>query len=549
MLLRYTNNSPKKLDYLWFDTEQNDYRKRGPGADSANAYGDVIDRFIEVVDGTSKHVQLEDRHEGKTKVILPVPLKPGQTVTFQVAWHFIVPPHSFEMGRQGSLYQIAQWYPRPNVYDDVTGWSKGAGTVYAEFGDYKLSVTVPSDYIVVSGGKLDNPTDVLTTAEFTRLTQANKSDTTIHIVTASELTDGSAHLKHDGMVTWKFHAKNIRAMVWSASPEYLWDATSWKGISAQAFYRPSKAKTWWEVADMARMSIQEYSERWFQYPYQQISVAEGPVGGGQEYPAITFVGTFRDNYVTYTIVTHEVGHSWLPMIAGGNGAKHPWMHEGINTFISTFSEGRRYPEKGDQTARADKDRQEIEERIAQHKDFVMDDDWDHLPAEEYLAYDKPAGVLQMLRRDVMGPQLFDKGLRLYIQRWAYKHATPQDFFRTMDNVAGRPLQWFWREWFLETAGFDQGVDSVSQTAQGLQGNTQVRVVYGNHAHGVMPILARLTLSDGTIRNFSYPAESWRANSTRYVVTYTLPQKVTKIELDPEHHLVDTDRKNNVWTKE
>ncbi len=196
---------------------------------------------------------------------------------------------------------------------------------------------------------MDNPAEVLTPAELARLTQANKSDTTVHIVTDSELANGSAHLKHEGVVTWKFHIKNSRAAVWSASPQYLWDATSWKGISAQAFYRPKTAGTWWEVADMARMSIQEYAERWFPYPYQQISVAEEPVSGGQEWPAITFVGTFSSKYSTYGVVTHEIGHSWLPMIAGGNGDEHPWMHEGINTFTHppTFSRARPDTRRGE----------------------------------------------------------------------------------------------------------------------------------------------------------------------------------------------------------
>lgn len=482
MVLRYTNHSPDTLRVMWFHTEQNEYRRPRTGGDSASVYGDVIDRFSEVIDGTPTPVQFEDRHERLMRVTLPKPLAPGETATFQVAWHFIVPPHSFSMGREGSQYQIGQWYPRPNVYDDVTGWPRGGGTFNAEFGDFTLSATVPSNYIVAAGGQLDNAADVLTAANLAHLTQANKSDTTVHIVTAAELKDGSAYRKHDGMVTWKFHGKNMRDMAWSASPDYLWDATSWKGISAQAFYRLPTAETWRDVAEMARMSVQEYSERWFPYPYPQITVAEGPVPGGQEWPTITFVGTFPDQYVTYKIVTHEIGHSWLPMLTGGNGEAHPWMHEGINTFISsTFSEARRYPDNGDQAARADQYIREIEEHIAQGTDFAIDDYWNDLPSEQYGAYDKPAGILQILRRDVMGPALFDKGLRLYIRRWAYKHATPQDFFRTMNDAAGRPLDWFWREWFFEAPGFDQGIDSVSQAAQGSGSATRVRVVYGNHA--------------------------------------------------------------------
>ena len=546
MVLRYTNNSPNTLDFIWIQTEQNAYRDLKGSA--AQSYGDMIDQFTEMVNGTPTPVQLED-HKTVTKVTLPAPLKPGSTTTFQATWHFIVPPPKFRMGRQGSLYQIAQWYPRLNVYDDVKGWNiepyLGEGEFYLEYGDFTMDVTVPSNYIVAATGTLDNPNDVLTPTEIARFAQATKSDTIVHIVTNSELTNGNAHLKHDGMVTWRFHAKNVRDAVWAASPNYVWDATNWKGIPAQAFYRPENTSEWNKVADMARMSIQEYSERWFQYPYPQVSVAEGPVGGGMEYPMISFDGSFPEE-TEYKVITHEVGHNWFPMIVGSNERVHAWMDEGINSFIDMFSEARRYPGSGDQTARGQEYRNQVAGRVAQHNDFVMEVLADTAPDNQYVAYDKPAGVLQMLRRDVMGPELFDKGLRLYILRWAYKHPTPQDFYRTMDDVAGRPLDWFWREWFLETPGFDQSVDSVSQTAQGA--DTHVTVVYGNRARGVFPILARFTFSDGTTQSFTYSADSWRANSTKYVVTYTFPRKtVTKIELDPDHHLIDTDRKNNVWT--
>jgi hypothetical protein len=548
MVLRYTNRSPNTLNILWIQTEQNRFRQNKP--DSAGDFGYTIGSFMEVVNGIPKVVQLEE-HTTETKVTLPAPLKPGSTTTFQVAWHFRVPVDGDRMGRHGALYQIAQWYPRVNVYDDIKGWNTepylGQGEFYLEYGDYTLSVTIPSNYIVAATGTLDNPGEVLTPTEIARLKQAMTTDTVVHIITTNELTSGTAHIKHDGMVTWKFHAKNVRDAAWAASPIYKWDATHWKGVLAQAFY-PARADTSWdEAADMVRTSLQEYSEHWFPYPYPQASVAQGPITG-MEYPMISWIPFFPGKPRLYYSITHEVGHNWFPMIVGSNERVHAWMDEGVNQFINTFSEARRYPQNGDQATRAGQYLSGIESAITQHGDAKIEIPSDSAGASYgYIAYRKPAGVLQLLRRDVMGADLFDKGMRLYVQRWAYKHPAPEDFFRTMNNVAGRSLDWYWREWFLETPGFDQAIDSVSQTAQGS--DTHVMVVYGNHARGVLPIIARFTFSDGTTQDFIYPAESWKANSTRYVVSYTFPRKsVTRIDLDPDHHLVDTDRTNNGWTK-
>ena len=218
-----------------------------------------------------------------------------------------------------------------------------------------------------------------------------------------------------------------------------------------------------------------------------------------------------------------------------------------NQFINTFSNARRYPEKGDQPTRAQQYPDAIDSALVRHRDARIE-----IPADSaadstygYIAYFKPAGVLQMLRRDVLGPELFDNGLRAYVQRWAYKHPTPQDFFRTMDDVSGKQLVWFWREWFLETPGFEQAIDSVHQTTTGAE--THVTVVYANRARGVLPIHARLTFSDNTTQDVDYSADVWRANNTRYTVSYTFHDKtVARIELDPDKHLVDTDRSNNVW---
>jgi hypothetical protein len=234
----------------------------------------------------------------------------------------------------------------------------------------------------------------------------------------------------------------------------------------------------------------------------------------------------------FDVLTHEVGHNWFPYIVGSDENNYGWIQEGFDMFINTFSEARWEPKGGNQNERADIYRAQLSGEGS-------------TGLASFDAYGKPAGVLQMLRRDVLGPELFDKGMRAYFQRWAFKHPTAADFFRTMDDVAGQQLDWFWGEWlnYVEVE-FDQAVDSVAQTPAGNQ--TQVAVVYGSRERGVQPLLVRFTFSDGTTQDFKYPAAVWRANSRRYTVAYTVPKAVTQIEIDPDHHLVDLNRSNNSW---
>jgi hypothetical protein len=538
MTLRYTNNSPDALDVLWIKTEQG--RKEGIG------------RFAQSVKGAFVPVKLED-HGLDTKVTLAQPIKAGETAQFQVAWQFVV-DGAMGIVSDGKVYEIAMWYPRVSVYDDVKGWNNQSNDeVFLEYGDYVMEVTVPAGYIVAATGTLDNRSKVLTATEISRLAIAAKSDTIIHIITAAELQSGAARPKKDGVLTWKFHAKNVRDMVWCASPEFQWDATSWHGILVQSYYPPTAASVWEEGADMARMSVQEYSERWFPYPYPQVSVVGGPIGG-MEYPMLSmetlglsetarkFRSTLKEGL--YAIITHEVGHNWFPMIVGSNEYLHSWMDEGFNSFICTFSEARRYPTGGDQITHANQQGLSVlREAIANKNDGALELGQDIGNAGD--PYRKTTAVLQMLRQDVMGPTLFDKGFRTYISRWAYKHPTPADFFRSMNDAAGRNLDWYWREWFLSAPKFDQSIDSVSSTTHGQE--TSVRVVYGNKATGVMPLLVRFTFSDGTTQDYKYPAEVWATNGKTYTVSYTFTGKtVAKIVLDPDQHLIDIDATNNSW---
>jgi hypothetical protein len=560
LTLRYTNNSPDTLRYVWMQVEQNAFK-----SGSLNSYvfpadsrfgarnfegGDVIDKFEQVA-GTTRRA-LKTRVDGTMmKVDLAQPLAPKQTARLDVAWHFNIPEHGADrMGRDGALYELAQWYPRVAVYDDLRGWNAepylGQGEFYLEYGDYNLSVTVPAGYIVAATGALQNASEVLTPAQVQRLTQASKSDTAVHIVTQAELQSGAARPRKTGMMTWRFKAQNVRDAVWAASPDYLWDASSYKGILATAYYRPSAIETWKDAADMSRMSIQEYSERWFQYPWPHISAVEGPISG-MEYPMIAMENKSEDKYDLYNVVTHEIGHMWYPMIVGSNERVHMWQDEGFNTFINYFSEGRRYPEKGTASARALENMRLVEQFMQHSADQPLEINPDRINPQILgeNAYVKTAVGLHMLRDEILGPETFDDAFRAYTAAWAFKHPSPADFFKTMEDVSGRRLDWFYREWFLENPHFDQKIDTVVTNQKG--DTLSVAVMYGNAARGVLPIHARFTFADGTSQSFDYPAEVWSTNTSHYIRRYSfVGKKLAKIELDPEQRLVDVDRTNNVW---
>jgi hypothetical protein len=235
------------------------------------------------------------------------------------------------------------------------------------------------------------------------------------------------------------------------------------------------------------------------------------------------------------------------MLVGSNERVHMWQDEGFNTFINTFSEGRRYPERGDQMARAHDERRYVEAAMKANADKPVDVMPDRIDPRllGLASYVKPSVGLQLLRQEIMGPEAFDDAFRTYIQRWAYKHPTPADFYRTMEDVGGRRLDWFWREWFKENPHFDQAIDSVLTRQVG--DTQQVIVAFGNRARGVLPIHARFTFSDGSVEQYDYPAEVWSTNTTRYVRQYAFRGKtLRRIELDPDQRLVDIDRSNNTW---
>lgn len=562
LTLRYTNNSPDTLRFVWFQVEQNAFKSQ-----SLNSYvfppesrfgarnfegGTTFDRVNSVV-GTAK-APLKTRVDGtQMKVDLASPLAPGATATFDIAWHFNIPEHGADrMGRDGSLYELAQWYPRVAVYDDLRGWNTepylGQGEFYLDYGDYTLEITVPAGYIVAATGMLTNQADVLTPTQISRLAQAGKTDKVVNVITQAELTSGAARPTKTGTKTWKFRAQNVRDAVWAASPEFLWDATSWNGKYAFAYYRPSAIDTWKEAADMSRMSIQEYSERWYPYPYPQISAIEGPISG-MEYPMVAMENKSADKYDLFNVVTHEIGHMWFPMIVGSNERMHMWQDEGFNTFINYFAEARRYPEKGSYADRIRADREMVVNYMLHDADEPLEINPDRIDPRVLgeNAYVKTAVGLGLLRDEILGPQAFDDAFKEYTRRWAFKHPSPTDFFKTMEDVAGKRLDWFFREWFLENPHFDQSIDTL--LTRPFAGGDSVAVIFGNRARGVLPIHVRFTFTDGSHQDFDYPAEVWSTNSRFYLRRYEFKgKKLASVELDADTRLPDLDRTNNTWPR-
>ncbi len=580
--IRYTNNSPDTLRFVWMQLDQNLFRpgsvgslvvaaeSRFGGAGFAGGFdltsltqssppappappvgprgrrrspANAVAPPSPAVPATPLQYRVDDT---MMYVELAQPLAAGAGTVLDLAYHFNVPEHGADrMGREGPLYEMAQWYPRMAVYDDVHGWNTdqylGQGEFYLEYGDIDYEVTLPAGYIVAGSGTLLNPEQVLTPAQRARLAAAVTSDTTIAIVTPDEVASGAARPKQDGTLTWRFRAERVRDVAWAASPEYQWDASGWDGILAQAYYRPSARGIWQDAARMSRYSILEYSTKWFRYPYPQISAVEGPVSG-MEYPMVAMEARGDDGPDLYNVITHEIGHMWYPMIVGSDERRYAWMDEGFNTFINTFSEENYWKRDDSETRRTERHFVTALDQTPSAQPIMT-------PANRYrnndnlgaLAYVKPSIMLLALRNKVLGPEVFDAAFREYTRRWAFKHPQPADFFRTMEEVSGRDLAWFWRGFFFSTAALDQSVESVKQGPDGI-----ALVTLRSLGAAVMPVELELGFADGTTQTVKLPVEIWYGGN-RYVYRLTPAKAIVGARVNPDGQFPDLVPANDGWT--
>ena len=547
--IRYTNNSPDALSYLWLFVEQNIC---APSSITAQLdqpplmfLGSTFDFSCKGFKGglTLERVSAAGRRlrpviYGTTmRLDLPRPLAPGRAIDLDLMWKFPVPDYgAARMGRDGSLYEIAQWYPRLAVYDDVRGWNHepyiGAGEFYLEYGSFDVSLTVPATYIVAATGTLRNPEVVLTQAQRNRLSMARGSTTPVAIITADEAgKPARSRPAGRGQLTWRFTADSVRDFAFAAGPDLRWDASSYDGILIQTLYRP-KATQWEEANRMAREAIKHFSTQWYRYPYPHATTVEGPIEG-MEYPMLTFVPNSPSREELQWVLSHEVGHQWFPMVVGSNERLYPWMDEGFNTFIDLAGAARYFAGTpyGDSI--------EVHP-LHLHSDHALPGQEQPLitrPVEVkdlfWTGYQKPALMLQTLRDEVLGKARFDLALRQYIRAWAFKHPTPADFFRIMRDASGVDLDWFWRDWVYTTARLDQAVDSVSGG----------KIYLANRGTMTLPVEMEVQYQDGSSERLRLPVEMWN-QGPRFVYRVRSDKPVRRVVIDPRQALPEVDRSNN-----
>jgi Peptidase family M1 domain len=561
--IHYVNHSPMPLPYLWLFVEQNlcepnsvtNVLNQPPLSFLGSSFDFSCQGFnsaprLESMTIRGKEVK-RTRYGTTLRVDLDSALAPGASVDISARWHFNVPLQGGgRMGHDGPLYEIAQWYPRLAVYDDVKGWNHepyiGAGEFYLEYGDFDVTLTVPNADIVAATGELQNAAQVLTPTQLQRLAAARRSDTTIAIITAAEAADvgktrpSAAGGSPPATRTWHFTAHNVRDFAFAAAPGVRWDASGYNGILIEDLYRP-KADKWPEVNRIGREAIKYYSEQWFPYPYTHATTMEGPIEG-MEYPMLTFTPNSPTREDQQWVIAHEFGHEWFPMVVGSNERLYPWMDEGFNTFIDLGNAAKYFAG----TPYGDTIEVHPLHLYAEHAVPGNEQPLIEKPVEVrdlfWGGYQKPALMMQMLRYEVLGKDRFDAAFRAYIRAWAFKHPTPSDFFRMMRDQSGMELDWFWRDWVFTTARLDQAVDSVSRAADG-----QTSVYLSNRGTMVMPTTLAITFADGTTQEVKLPIEMWNL-SDRF--TYRVPgsKTVQRVVVDPKSALPDVDRTNNAWER-
>ncbi len=526
--ITYTNNSPDTLRYLWVQLDQNRFKKDSIGPQS-RATGSLervsFSRMESMLTQESFPAGYElteiSKENGEPlahyvndtmlRLDLSEPLKSGDSVTFNINWQFNIIEAEVLGGRGGYeyfeedgnyLYEMAQWFPRMAAYYDAEGWQNkqfvGNGEFALEFGDYRVEITVPADHIVASTGVLQNPEDVLTSIQRQRLEAARNADEPIKIVTEEEALEnqkeGTSQTK-----TWIFEAEKVRDFAWASSRKFIWDAQGYKkndtDVLAMSFY-PEEGNPLWERYSTASIihTIEHYNDYSFDYPYPVAISVNGPVGG-MEYPMITFNGprpyvdedsgeryySKRTKYGLISVIIHEIGHIYFPMIVNTDERQWTWMDEGINTYLQFLAEQKW--EKDYPSWRGEP--RNITRYMASSNQMPIMTNSESILQFGNNAYGKPATALNILRETIVGRDLFDFAFREYAQRWKFKRPTPEDLFRTLEDASGVDLDWFWRGWFYSTDHVDISLEQVNQLTINTQ-DPEVEKAWAEEQHDAEP---------------------------------------------------------------
>ena len=574
-IITYTNNSPDTLEFLWMQLDQNLFKKdsrgnaiipvRGSrngakGQDFDGGYGihtikPSLQKRADVLQKLKRSYSIIDT---RMKINLPKALEAnGGSVGIKIDFSFTSPDYgSDRMGvletKNGRIFTLAQWYPRMCVYDDVSGWNTlpylGAGEFYLEYGTFDVNITAPASHLVVCSGALLNPSEVYTAEQQNRLKKAKASDATVMIRTEAEVTDPNSRPTRTSTLTWKFRIENARDVAWASSASFILDAArinlpSGKPTLAMSVYPVESVgqDAWTRSTEYTKASIEHYSEKWLEYPYPAaINVAGNE--GGMEYPGIVFCNYESKAASLWGVTDHEFGHIWFPMIVGSNERLHAWMDEGFNTFINSLSSA----------AFNNGEYKDPERNMHRFSSVLVNNNLepvytspDNLKERNLgiLAYYKPGAGLSLLREHILGPERFDEAFKAYINRWAYKHPTPDDFYRTIENVSGEDLRWFWRGWFVNSWKLDQAITEVKYVKNDPTQGALITIE--NLEKMPMPVVLEFKTKSGEVTRQTLPVEIWKRN-TSWTFKHDSTEELAKVVIDPDYVLPDSNSKNNKW---
>jgi len=581
-ILTYTNNSPQNLGYLWMNLEQNLFKldSRGtaivplvgnPPVPTSRNWGRGQDFDAGYKIKSIKMLGLKGAEtevkflvtDTRMQLYLPKAVAAnGGIVKLKIEYSFISPNYgSDRMGIQdtknGKIFQVAQWYPRMCVYDDLSGWNTipytGPGEFYLEYGDFDLKITAPAKDIVIASGQLMNPQEVYTPEQQRRWAQAANSEKTVIIRSAAEVTDPASRPAGKKELTWHFIIRNARDASWGASSAFIVDAAKMdlpsgkRSMAVSAYPVESDGNdAWGRSTEYVKKSIEYNSKKWFEFPYPQATAVAGIVGG-MEYPGIVFCGYKSKGRGLWGVNDHEFGHTWFPMIVGSNERLYGWMDEGFNTFINTLSTADFNNGEYKNTRPGALDmhrgalgftRPGLEPILSQPANLKERNNGT-------LLYSKPSAGLVLLREQILGPERFDFAFRTYIEKWAYKHPAPDDFFRTMENAAGENLQWFWRGWFQNDWRLDVAVRDVKYLNDDPTKGALITI--DNLEKMAMPVILEIKTVSGKTDRVKLPVEIWERNSS-WTFKYPSTEEIQSVTYDPDKVLPDYNPDNNVWVK-
>ena len=650
--ITYHNNSPEALDYLWLQLDQNRRAKNSQSGlvnsqkmQAAYTPDGFTRNFVEegfeggfniehVKDALGKAMKYTI-NQTMMRIDLASPLKSGQKISFSIKWWYNINNYRVIGGRSGyehfdkdgnNLYVIAQFYPRMAVYNDVEGWQNmqfwGAGEFALPFGDFEVNITVPSDHIMEATGELTNRAAVFTAEQLKRYELASKTyDNPVVVVTQEEAEKAEKGFS-DKKKTWKFKAQNVRDFGFSTSRKFIYDAMavrlSEKSVMAVSLYPKESNPLWGERSTrVVAHTLKTYSKYTFDYPYPK-AVSVSAEDQGMEYPMIcwnygrpdeTGFVSDRIKYGMTSVIIHEVGHNFFPMIVNSDERQWTWMDEGLNTFLQYLTEQEFMENYPSQRGPATK----IVPYMSGDQNFLEPIMTNSESIHQFgpNGYAKPATGLNILRETIMGKELFDHAFKTYANRWKFKHPTPEDFFRTMEDASAVDLDWFWRGWFYSTDYVDIGIQEVKQfyvseerpkdskdpsikrgrfseekgpflymIAKDVKGNDELKmgevklldsylnekfsiserkalkepkyfyeVTFDKPGGMLMPIIVELTYEDGTTENHVFPVQIWRKNNQTASRVFATVKAVKKITVDPKLQTADIDVANNVWPKE